>query len=72
MIIEIVGDDYYANSNPHVEIADLGQLEALYKDWKEVPNKSRWHWSFAEWLVERGLATWPEDSKFDSFEESYQ
>jgi hypothetical protein len=56
MIIEIVDTDYYAMSNPHIEIDDPGKLKLLYQNWKEVPNPGNYAWSFAQYLVEEGHA----------------
>jgi len=79
-IIEIVDTDYYANSNFHVVLFDGVDIKEEYKVWKTLPYEQQripaeggvgYNYDFGTWLVHHNKARWPDDSEFDTFEESY-
>jgi len=78
-VIEIVDTGYYSNSNSHVvllEGVDIKEEHAKYKALhyteQRIPIKGSlgFAYDFGSWLVHHKKARWPDDSEFDTFQES--
>jgi len=77
-VIEIVGEDYYDNSNPHVVLLEGVDIEtehakyrALHYTEQRTPTEGGlgYTYDFGSWLVHHNKARWPDDSEFDTFQE---